>query len=512
MVTECSVTVQPVMVKSISLSRRELLHAAIAAGLGATLVKPSTAAAATASYDDGGTAVPKGLAGDPERVIVIGAGWAGLTLANALQNAGVDHVVLEGRERIGGRANTVDIGGFPVDLGCSWIHQPIGNPMARFAEQAGVARRNANIELDIPIIRFYDAYLDRPVGPLHKVLSSLLAANFAFNESATIADHLGPNASVRAGAQVYLDRYWLGGSLRRQTEFWIRTLSEFPQGTDWDRLALHDWAGPNQESTYQGVGEGDFPEGGYRRLYEAMAGSGDVRFNHRVEAIEVGETGVVVRATAGGESVTYEGSHVVVTVPLGVLKRDSIRFEPELPEAKREVIARIGFAAVEKVAMIFDEPFWHDLLHTHIVYLSDHAPLEFPMCLDLQRISGFPALVAFCGGPFAEALHRMSPDEALALALERLSEIFRCTVPTPRDFAVTNWQADPFSCGSYSTTLVGGSADDRDVLAEPVLGRLLFAGEATSRTRRSTADGAMSSGIREAKRLLRSPSVVLSAG
>ena len=76
------------------------------------------------SFDDGTDAVPPRLAGDPERVIVVGAGWAGLTVANALRNAGVDHVVLEGRDRIGGRAHTVDLGGYPVDLGCSWIHQP----------------------------------------------------------------------------------------------------------------------------------------------------------------------------------------------------------------------------------------------------------------------------------------------------------------------------------------------------------------------------------------------------
>ena len=75
--------------------------------------------------------------GDPERVIIVGAGWAGSTLANALRNAGVDHVLLEARDRIGGRAYTADLGGVPIDLGCSFIHEPIGNPMARFADQAG---------------------------------------------------------------------------------------------------------------------------------------------------------------------------------------------------------------------------------------------------------------------------------------------------------------------------------------------------------------------------------------
>ena len=145
-------------------TRRELLRLAAAAGAGSLLAGPlarEAFAAETAEYDDGTDAVPGGLAGDPERVIIVGAGWAGLTLANALRNAGVEYVLLEGRSRIGGRAHTVDLAGVPIDLGCSWIHEPVDNPMTRFAEQAGVARRNADIELDVATIRAYDAFADR---------------------------------------------------------------------------------------------------------------------------------------------------------------------------------------------------------------------------------------------------------------------------------------------------------------------------------------------------------------
>src|SRR4051794_40214734 len=132
-------------------TRRDVLRLAAAAGAGAALAGPlarPALATPTASYDDGTAEVPPDLAGDPERVIVVGAGWAGLTLANALRNAGVDHVLLEARDRIGGRAHTAELDGVPVDLGCSWIHQPYkGNPMARFADQAGVRRINADVEL-----------------------------------------------------------------------------------------------------------------------------------------------------------------------------------------------------------------------------------------------------------------------------------------------------------------------------------------------------------------------------
>src|SRR5580692_11566023 len=90
------------------------------------------------SFDEGRTDVLPGVAGPVGRVVVVGAGIAGLTVANALTQAGVECVVLEARDRIGGRLHTTDLAGSPVDLGGSWIHTPVGNPMRAFAQSAGV--------------------------------------------------------------------------------------------------------------------------------------------------------------------------------------------------------------------------------------------------------------------------------------------------------------------------------------------------------------------------------------
>jgi polyamine oxidase len=98
------------------------------------------------SFDDGQPDVPRGVTGPVERVIVVGAGISGLTAASALTRAGVECVVLEARDRIGGRLHTVDLAGSPVDLGGSWIHMPGGNPMTAFARQVGVPRRSADPE------------------------------------------------------------------------------------------------------------------------------------------------------------------------------------------------------------------------------------------------------------------------------------------------------------------------------------------------------------------------------
>ena len=312
------------------------MQLAAAAGAGSLLAGPLARplfAAETAEYDDGSDAVPDGAAGDPERVIIVGAGWAGLTLANALRNAGVDYVLLEARSRIGGRAHTADVGGVPIDLGCSWIHEPVGNPLTRFAEQSGVARRNADIELDLATIRAYDAFVDREATLPEKLAAFAHAVNFGDSEASSISAELGPGASVYDGAQVYLDRQGLQGDARRQAEFVIHLIVESGDNYEWERISLDYWA--NFESPYTGVGQGEFPVGGYRRLIEAMAGDTQ-RAPAPPRACASSGTAAAswCAARAGGKRRRIHGSHVVVTVPLGVLKARVDPLRAEAPEAQ----------------------------------------------------------------------------------------------------------------------------------------------------------------------------------
>jgi polyamine oxidase len=496
-------------------TRRELMRAAAMAGAGMTLAGPfarGALAAPTASYDDGSTSIPGGLAGDPERVIVVGAGWAGLTAANALRNAGIDHVVLEGRDRIGGRAHTVDLDGVAIDLGCSWIHDPIGNPLTTFAEQSGVARRNADHTLDAVTYRMWDARLGRELDQTEKLAALVHGATFVFSEAAGIAAELGSTASFHDGAQLYLDRHGLAGDARRQAEFVMRSLSELSENHPWTKLSLDQAV--RRDLLYSG-GLGDFPVGGYARLYQAMAGPEPVLLSHEVAAIERTHDGVTVHAVVPGvrRRVSFHGSHVIVAVPLGVLKsRRGIRFDPPLPPGKVASIERVGFGHIEKVAMRFDDAFWADASHTHILNISSRPQFRLPLWVDVDRISGEPALVAFSGGSDARRIQALGARGALKVTLARLSEILGFAVPPPRAWQVTNWGGDRFTEGGYTATALGASPDDFDVLAEPVDGRVLFCGEHTHRHRYAHADGAMSTGIREAKRVLQSAAVTLSAG
>lgn len=276
-------------------------------------------------------------------------------------------------------------------------------------------------------------------------------------------------------------------------------------------MSLHHVA--NRDLGYAG-GLGVWPVGGYERLYRAMAGPERVRLEHHVDAIERCCGGVTDHAVAhdrrGARRVRFRGSHALVTVPLGVLKSGTIRFDPPLPEDKLDAIDRVGFGRIEKVAMRFDEPFWADALHTHILHISGRVPFRLPLWVDVDRISGEPVLVVFSAGSDAERIGGLGAGAALDLTLARLRDVLGHDVPRPRAWEVTDWQGSPYTQGGYTTTALGASPDDLDALAEPV-GRILFGGEHTHRTRYAHADGAMTTGIREAKRLLRSASVTLSA-
>ena len=462
----------------------------------------------TLSYDDGSSAIPGGLTGPVGNVIVIGAGFAGLAVANALGNAGVPCVVLEGRDRIGGRAHTVDVSGAAVDLGCSWITDPAANPMTQFATQAGVLQTNASIELDVPESRFYDAR-NGVVLQTDTMQSALHALRYEEYDSANISSKLGPNATTKDGILRYISDQALTGDPARYAEFFLRLVTELPDATDWDLDSLKYWA--NYNSPYYGFGEGDFPVGGYTRLVQALGGGADVRLQTRVTDVIADTSGVQVLARDANDApVTFTGSHVVVTVPLGVLKSSSIAFSPTLPSNKQNAITRLGMGTFEKVVMRFPEPYWATE-HAHIFHLSDPNPMEFPLIVDYFFIEKQPILVAFNTGSHAIALDGVTETEIRARMLDVLTAVQGGPIPDPTDVVVTRWGNDPFSHGSYSYIPVGATPADQTALAAPVAGRILFAGEASSKERFGYADGAFSTGIREAKRLLGSASVQLRA-
>jgi polyamine oxidase len=450
-------------------------------------------------FDDGDRRIPGDIEGSVERVVVVGAGLAGLTVANALAHAEVPSVVLEARDRIGGRVHTVHLGGWPVDLGASWIHTPVGNPLTRLAELAGIGRRAGDPFVDM-------AGLDRHEGRVLRAqeLEEVLGAVDEFPRAiGALQPDLGPAATVAEGVDRFVAGRASGGGGR-----WLRdavmAVVEIDSSAPPEVQALASY--PANALDYEGDYLGDLLVGGYGAVAGALGAGLDVRLGAEVEQVIVRPDGVRVRTASGSEEV---GSHVVLTVPLGVLQGGAIRFDPPLSPDRAATIGRLGFGRYEKVALRFEEPFWRAAGVGHLLVFPAGADGLAPFLAGHDAFDAGPVLVAHAGGRSADRVNGLSDSEVVARLRELMSEALGGPVPDPVEVVRTSWGADPHTRGSYAYVPTGASRQDLDAIGQPLGGRLLFAGEATSSARAAFADGAVTTGIREAKRLLGEPDVVL---
>jgi polyamine oxidase len=458
---------------------------------------------AAGDFDDGGRDVPGGVTGPVERVLVVGAGIAGLTVANALTRAGVDCAVLEARDRIGGRLHTADLDGAPVDLGGSWIHMPDGNPMRAFARLAGVPCRSAN---PVPEMAAFDQREGRRLPDAET--GDLLGLLDRFPEAtAGLADRLGPDASAAEAIEAFVATEMATEKAADPVRA-RQLLYAYIEAESACRVEQQSLRWMWTELEYGGDYFGDAPGGGYVSLVQAMASGVDVRLGRPVAEIELRPDGVQLTT---GDGAVEAGSHAVVTVPLGVLKSGHPRFSPGLPPDRQAAIGRLGFGRFEKVALKFAEPFWREAGFPHLMIFPREPSQWMIWVMGLDSFGGDPVLVFFVFHGAAERLAGAGPDALVRWARGLLAEAIGRPGPDPVATAVTAWADDPYTQGAYTHIPPGATPADADLLGQPIGGRLLFAGEHTQSTRLAYADGALTNGIREAKRLLGTPSVRLTA-
>ena len=448
------------------------------------------------AFDDGSTEIPTPVPGDLGRVIVVGAGIAGLTVANALTTAGVDCVVLEARDRIGGRLHTAEVDGHPADLGGAWIHHPDENVLTDWAEHASVARI-----VDPTGTRFTGADLAERRRLTDEELAGVGYAVFepvARRVRASL-DAGGPDRSAAAAVDDHLSECCAPGPGRDRLRQLMAAMVEQDGAGAFDAISAR-WA--LTEEMFVGDVVDDVPVGGFRSVLAPLAAGATIRLDSPVRLVEQTQDGVTVTGDGWSES----GSHLVVTVPLGVLKADGIRFEPPLPTERRALIDRTGFGNLEKVVLAFAEPFWRDAdpgLQHSVVYPADRREAA-TWTWDFGLTPTLMFLVAHSAAP------TMWRDPE-AWALEQLEALYGEPLPAPPTGCLsTDWLHDPYALGAYAHIRPGERASDFDALGEPV-GRICFAGEHTGSERAGYADGAMSSGLREAKRLLQQRAVQLAA-
>lgn len=443
-------------------------------------------------YDDGSDRIPGGLSGPVERVVVVGAGMAGLAAANALAHAGVDCLVIEARDRLGGRTHTVDFGNLPVDLGGSWIHHPGGNPLVKLADQLGLTRVSGDFRADVVLYDLEGGVLSEED---HATIGGLYDR---FEESLEeIAAELGRDTDMATVCEHFLEKVSDPGRirnlLRSRIHGWIEADASGPVADVAVGYLL-----PPDAPDYEGDDLGDLVVGGYRTIVNQLATGVEFRLSSPVGMIDYDGDGVRVIL---GDGTVEHCSHAIVTVPLGVLKTQGISFNPVLPEDKMSAISRLGFGRFEKVVIRFESPFWTENGVPHLLPLSGDGSRRVRAIFGLDAAFGQPVVTAFDSG--ADAVFRDVPDdEAVAMVTALLEAATGRGASPVVDFLRSDWEHDPWTRGAYTYCPVGSGYDDIGILAEPVAGRVLFAGEATSTGRVGYADGALTTGIREAKRLL----------
>lgn len=214
-----------------------------------------------------------------------------------------------------------------------------------------------------------------------------------------------------------------------------------------------------------------------------------------VSQISYGEKGVEITTKKG----VLEADYAVVTLPIGVLKADAVRFEPALPNNKRHVTRSVAMGHVNKMALLFDEAFW-DVGDHYFGYAGEEKG-ELNYFLNARTFTKANALMTFGFGTYGLEMESFSDKEATGYAMEVLRDIFDIPGVAPTGSLMSRWTADPFSRGAYAFYGVGTRQEHFATLAEPVADRLFFAGEHTSVDYVGTVHGAHLSGLREAERI-----------
>jgi len=330
--------------------------------------------------------------------VVVGAGAAGIEAARTLREAGIDVVVVEARDRIGGRVWTDDLDGTPLDLGASWLHGLYHNDLEPWARRLGIELVHTNYE---------DAVLfDTDGSPLAwRRLDHLYAAveDAALSSSSTRA--MGPELDrVRAGLTSE-EQPWFDYVVVSEIEHW------WPAHVD-DLAMATAWEGAPS------VG-GDFvPTTGYLPILEAMADGVEFHLGQAVTGIRHDDRGVTVVS----DRQTLEAEAAVVTLPLGVLQSGTVSITPEPSHSHRAAVAGLGMGLMNKVVLRFDEPFWDT-----DVDLIGYVPADrgrFVEWYNAVPWTGQPILVGFNTARAATDLEARPDGEVVDLAMADLATMY----------------------------------------------------------------------------------------
>ncbi|MCP3673740.1 MAG: NAD(P)-binding protein [Gammaproteobacteria bacterium] len=434
---------------------------------------------------------PSGLSEvNQKSVIVVGAGISGLRAADLLTEAGMKVVVLEARHRVGGRLwSDRSIEGVALDLGGSWIHGINDSSLYDYAKQQQIPM----VEWDYDKVSVFE-----PDGS-----KSNLSYDNADATEEIITEHAikALISNIDSSVQDVIDRAKKYGDLSdftdEQINFFVNTEFELGSAIDASEIPVLDLYDGSEYSDEEDPEDPEvvFPKG-YDQIASALSKGLNIRLNTKVTKIDYSKEEILVTTNTS----SLKADYVLVTVPLGVLKKRVIEFIPELPTEKLVAIDSLDMGILNKVYLKFPHIFW-DNNDYQFGYISKQKG-QFSAWLNLAKTTGQPVLMAFNAGSFALKLESQSNAEITTKAMTVLKTIYGDLIPEPTDVRITRWGQDPYSFGSYSYLTIDASNSMRNDLALSIDERVFFAGEATSEEYSATVDGAFLTGEREAEKIL----------
>ncbi|KAM4698515.1 peroxisomal N(1)-acetyl-spermine/spermidine oxidase-like [Rhinophrynus dorsalis] len=483
----------------------------------------------------------------PPRVVIVGAGFAGLGAASTLAKHGVkDLVLLEALDRVGGRVWTHKAFGAPaLELGATWIHGQKDNPLYQMAKEKGLlADEGFNMVHCQPVSVTPQDYFFSEEG---KLLPSneveQVAVFFGHLMSKINQQDFKPDCASWSVGE-YLDQEFTMSSISKtECSKGVYEWCKRTECVDEACNSMYEFS-LSQLGLYTAL-EGPFfnclGSGGYQALLNTLLDQippNSLRCGKPVKCIQwegspslssnMSKRPVLVLCEDGE---AFPADHVIVTVSLGYLKEHaSSLFDPPLPQGKMEAIGRLGFGTVAKIFLEFSEPFWpDDCVGIQLIWkrgpespdgYADGCKGKSGCSEWYKKIGGFDCVPmhrsTLCGwitGHAAEHMETLPEQEVGDMCVSLLKHFTGWPVSELRGVLRSTWHSNPYIRGSYTNVPVGVDAvKEQTALEEPLPSthqkkkirplQVLFAGEATHTNFYTTTHGAFLSGVREAERIL----------